>query len=127
MRSETREGDVTEQRGVIVDPQAPGKLAIASVPAPAPASTELIVRVRAFSLNRGEVRRADTAPAGWRPGWDFAGVVERPAESGGPREGARVVGLLPEGAWSEHIAAPVTSVAELPDAVTFSQAAALPV
>jgi len=37
------------------------------------------VRVRAISLNRGEVRRSTMAAAGWRPGWDLAGHVERAA------------------------------------------------
>ena len=35
------------------------------------------MRVTAISLNRGETRRAlQQAEPGWRPGWDFAGVVE---------------------------------------------------
>jgi NADPH:quinone reductase-like Zn-dependent oxidoreductase len=68
------------------------------------------------------------ATAGWRPGWDLAGEVERAAPDGsGPRVGARVVGLLPEGAWAERVAVPTQALAELPDAVTFSQAATLPV
>jgi len=68
------------------------------------------------------------ATAGWRPGWDLAGEVERAAPDGsGPRVGARVVGLLPEGAWAERVAVPTQALAELPAAVTFSQAATLPV
>jgi NADPH:quinone reductase-like Zn-dependent oxidoreductase len=38
-----------------------------------------------------------------------------------------VVGLLPEGAWAELVAVPVHALAELPDKVTFSQAATFPV
>jgi len=41
--------------------------------------------------------------------------------------GARVVGYLPEGAWAERVAAPKNALAELPDKVTFSQAATFPV
>src|ERR1700675_2838542 len=41
--------------------------------------------------------------------------------------GARVVGLLPEGAWAEHVAVPTHALAELPAKVTFSQAATYPV
>src|SRR5262249_30043062 len=66
-------------RAVVVDPAAPGRLVIASVPDPAPDRGEAIVRVRAISLNRGEVRRSGMAAAGWRPGWDLAGEVERAA------------------------------------------------
>ena len=115
-------------RAVVVDPEAPGRLAIRTVADPATDRGEALVRVRAISLNRGEVRRAGMAPAGWRPGWDLAGMVERPAADGsGPRAGARVVGLLPEGAWAERVAVPAHALAELPDKVTFSHAATFPV
>jgi NADPH:quinone reductase len=115
-------------RAVVVDPAAPGRLVISSVPDPTPDRGEAIVRVRAISLNRGEVRRSGMAAAGWRPGWDFAGEVERAAADGsGPRAGARVVGMLGEGAWAERVAVPAHALAELPEKVTFSQAATLPV
>src|SRR3989454_8019159 len=113
---------------VVVDPDAPGRLVIRSVPEPTPDRGEAIVRVRAISLNRGEVRRAGMAAAGWRPGWDLAGVVERAAADGsGPSVGARVVGFLPEGAWAQRVAVPKSALAELPDKVTLSQAATFPV
>jgi NADPH:quinone reductase-like Zn-dependent oxidoreductase len=115
-------------RAVVVDPTAPGRLAIAPVSDPAPDRSEAIVRVRAISLNRGEVRRAGQAAAGWRPGWDLAGEVERAAADGsGPRAGARVVGLLNEGAWAERVAVPSHALAELPERVTYVQAATFPV
>jgi NADPH:quinone reductase-like Zn-dependent oxidoreductase len=115
-------------RAVVVDPNAPGRLVIQDVPDPAPDRGEAIVRVRAISLNRGEVRRAGMAPAGWRPGWDLAGDVERAAADGsGPRAAARVVGLLNEGAWAERVAVPTHALAELPEGVTYAQAATFPV
>jgi NADPH:quinone reductase-like Zn-dependent oxidoreductase len=40
---------------------------------------------------------------------------------------ARVVGLLRSGAWAEYVVVPANALAELPDAVTFAQAATLPV
>ena len=115
-------------RAVVVDPAAPGRLVIAPVPDPTPDRADVVIRVRAISLNRGEVRRSGMAAAGWRPGWDLAGEVERAAADGsGPRVGARVVGMLREGAWAERVAVPTHALAELPDKVTFSQAATLPV
>lgn len=119
---------MSTNHAVVVDPEAPGRLVIRPVPEPVPDRGEAVVRVRALSLNRGEVRRSGMAAAGWRPGWDLAGEVERTAADGsGPRVGTRVVGLLPEGAWAERVAVPIHAVAELPDKVTFSQAATFPV
>jgi NADPH2:quinone reductase len=113
---------------VVVDPDAPGRLAIRPVSEPMPERGEVIVRVHAISLNRGEVRRSGMAAAGWRPGWDLAGVVERAAADGsGPSVGERVVGYLPEGAWAQRVALPKSNLAVLPDKVTFAQAATFPV
>jgi NADPH2:quinone reductase len=119
---------VSTNRAVVVDPDTAGRLVIRPVPEPTPDRGEAIVRVRAISLNRGEVRRSGMAAAGWRPGWDLAGTVERAAADGsGPRVGARVVGIVLEGAWAERVAVPTHALAELPDKVTFSQAATFPV
>jgi NADPH:quinone reductase len=115
-------------RAVVVAPNAPARLEIDRVEAPTPAPTAALVRVAAISLNRGEVRRTQSDPAGARPGWDLAGVVEQAAMDGsGPSVGSRVVGFLPGGAWAEVVAVPTHALAVLPDAVSFAQAAALPV
>lgn len=115
-------------KAVVVDENAPGRLAIRSAPLGTPARNEAIVRVTAISLNRGEVKRALTqAETGARPGWDFAGVVETAAGQGGPPAGARVVGLLPTGGWAERVCVPAQNLAVLPDDVSDAQAATLPV
>jgi NADPH2:quinone reductase len=116
-------------RAVVVDPAVEGRLVIKEVPAPSPTQNDALIRVKAISLNLGETRNALTeAPAGWRPGWDFAGVVEKTAADGsGPKAGARVVGMMFQGAWCEVVAAPASFLAELPDSVSFAQAATLPV
>ena len=115
-------------RAVTVDPSSPGNLSLEEVDGPSPAPTEALIRVSALSLNRGEVRRAENADPGFRPGWDLAGTVESSAEDGsGPPEGSRVVGFLPAGAWAEFAAVPTDSLAGLPENVSFAQAATLPV
>ena len=116
-------------RAVVVDPAVPGKLAIKPVELRDPDRDEVAVRVTAISLNRGETRRAvQQAEPGWRPGWDFAGVVETAAADGsGPRPGTRVVGILPSGAWAERVNCRTHAVAALPDAVGDAEAATLPV
>ena len=116
-------------RAVVVDPAAQGKLAVKAVELRDPDRDEVGVRVTAISLNRGETRRAlQGAEPGWRPGWDFAGVVETEAADGsGPKAGTRVVGLLPSGAWAERVNCRSHAVAVLPDAVSDAEAATLPV
>jgi len=112
-------------RALIADSSAPGRLALREVPDPVPAPGEVLVAVRAFSLNRGELRMLGSAADGWRPGWDFAGVLQSDVEDG-PRAGTRVVGIRQSGTWAERVAVPLTWIAELPDGVSFAQAAALP-
>ena len=116
-------------RAVVVDHAAPGRLAIKPVELRDPDRDEVQVKVTAISLNRGETRRAvQQAEPGWRPGWDFAGVVETAAADGsGPKAGTRVVGILPNGAWAERVNCRSHAVAALPDAVSDAQASTLPV
>jgi NADPH:quinone reductase len=116
-------------QAVVVDPDAPGQLVIRPVEPPLPGPAEALVRVAAISLNPGELRtRVRTGQAGWRPGRDLAGTVERAAADGsGPPAGARVVGLVNPGAFAELVAVPTGALAELPATVSFAQAATLPV
>jgi len=116
-------------KAVVVDPNAPDRLVLREFEPPTLKPNEALVRVRAVSLNRGEVSQAlKNAPAGARPGWDLAGVVETPAaDRTGPPEGARVVGIVASGAWAEAVAVQTDALAVLPDGVSFAQAAALPV
>ena len=120
---------MTDVKGVVVDHSDADRLVLRSVSLAPAYRDEVTVRVRAISLNRGEVNRAlRTAEPGWRPGWDFAGVVEEVApDGGGPPKGTRVVGILASGAWAEQIRVPKDSIATLPDEVTDGQAATLPV
>ena len=101
-----------------------GGARIEDFPEPNPAAGEAVVEVHATSLNRGELWRLKRAAAGWRPGWDFAGLVVQPAE-GGPPAGARVVGILHGEAWAERVAVPAKWLAEL-EGLSFVVAAALP-
>jgi NADPH:quinone reductase-like Zn-dependent oxidoreductase len=116
-------------RAIVVDPAAEGRLAIKSVELRDRDRDEVTVRVTTISLNRGETRRAlQVAEPGWRPGWDFAGIVEEEAADGsGPVVGSRVVGILPSGAWAERVNCRSHAVAVLPDGCSDAQAATLPV
>ena len=113
---------------LVAAPSTQAKVELREMPEPGPLPSEALVEVHAVSLNRGEVNRVFLAEDGWRPGWDVAGVVRRPAADGsGPPEGARVVGLLPSGGWCERVAVPTTGLAEIPDGLSFGAASTLPV
>ncbi|MEU1481878.1 zinc-binding dehydrogenase [Streptomyces sp. NPDC005760] len=107
------------------DPDEP--VALETVAEPEPADGEAVVAVEAFSINRGELMRLYRPKPGWRPGRDVAGRVVRAAADGsGPQAGTRVVAFAANAGWAEQAAVPTTGLAELPDAVSAPQAAALP-
>lgn len=109
-------------------PNGPAPVEIREVPEPTPAANEAVVEVRAFSLNRGELRLMQTRPEGWRPGQDIGGVVVQPAADGsGPETGSRVVALTDNAGWAQRAAVPGHRIAALADGVSFEAAAALPI
>ncbi|GAA4155346.1 zinc-binding dehydrogenase [Actinomadura keratinilytica] len=115
-------------RVVITNPAANPRLCLSEAPRPEPAPDQALIKVEAFSLNAGEVRRAMEATDAYVPGWDFAGVVERAADDGGtPPAGTRVYGFVPQGSWAEYVTASASMIAEIPDGVGAAEAAALPV
>ena len=94
----------------------------------------VLVRVRAASINRGDLSRRSganaTAPL-TEPliiGWDVAGdVVEVGSEVENIRVGQRVVVRLPSGGYAELAAANGANAVPLPDGVDYDQGASLPV
>ena len=115
-------------RALVNTPREPSPVELRNVPEPQPGSGEVLVEVKAISLNRGELASFKNNPEGWRPGQDVSGVVASVSESAsGVAVGSRVVALLDEAGWAERVAAPLHRLAVLPDGVSFEQAAALPV
>ncbi|MGZ0146276.1 zinc-binding dehydrogenase [Kribbella sp. WER1] len=104
------------------------------VPDPVPLSHEAIVRVNTFAVTHRDVLdlagawptagiAEENVPEGAVPGRDFAGTLKQypavvnPTATMGAVLGARVVGILPRGAWAEYVAVPYTRLAGLPDTV----------
>jgi NADPH:quinone reductase-like Zn-dependent oxidoreductase len=105
----------------------PGSVTLAEVDEPEPGPDDVVVAVQAFSPNRGETFVLEHAASGFRPGKDIAGDVIKPAASGhGPRVGVRVVAHLDHSGWAERAAVPVNRLAVLPEKISTTEAAALP-
>ncbi len=116
-------------RAVTVDAREPRRLIIDEVAKAQPGPGDALIRVAAFSLNRGEVRSAlADGRQGARIGWDIAGTIEQAAADGSsPPAGTRVVAIDAIGGWAEFTALPAIMLAPIPPEVSFAQAATLPV
>jgi NADPH:quinone reductase-like Zn-dependent oxidoreductase len=123
-------------RALLIDRSAPTGIRLGEVAAPVPAPHETLVRVRAASLNFGEVAMASgpvadglaPLPEGLVLGADAAGIVERTAEDGsGPPVGAPVVTLGETGAWAELRAVPTSALGLVPAGADLGAISTLPV
>ena len=116
----------------------PGVLALVDAERPAPGPGDVLVRVRAASVNRGDVHLLHGRPfvtrlaGGLRrprrpiPGADLAGRVEAVGPGvKGLAAGDDVFGSGP-GAFAEYAAVPARALARKPHGLTFEQAAAVP-
>lgn len=118
-------------RALVVEALAPdfAGCAVREVPTPAPHPGEVLVRVRAASVNfpdllmtRGEYQLKPDLP--FTPGLDFAGEIAALGEGvQGLEVGAAVVGGARTGAFAEYIAVPARALRPKPARLSFAQAA----
>jgi NADPH:quinone reductase-like Zn-dependent oxidoreductase len=111
----------------------PEVLAVRETPDPEPGPGQVRVRVHAAGLNFAEVMsRQGLYPDAPKPpcvvGYEVAGVVEALGPgANGPQVGRRVMALVRFGGHADVVCAPAEQVLEIPDGMSFEEAAALPV
>ncbi len=111
----------------------PGVLEIRETEDPEPKPGEARIRVKACGLNFAETTaRQGFYPAAPKPpfvaGYEGSGVVDALGEgASGPAVGTRVLFLSRFGAHSDTVCVPTDQVIAIPDAMSFEEAAALPV
>lgn len=114
-------------RALVTSSSTPTGFDWADVPEPKPGPDDVLIDVKAVSVNRGDLVHSALAPQGTVRGYDFAGVVREAAASGvGPAPGALVAGVLGGGSWAETVVAPSTRIATLPSGLDEAAAAAVP-
>lgn len=111
----------------------PDVLEVRETEDPKPKPGELRIRVKAAGLNFAETSaRQGIYPAAPKPpcivGYEGAGVVDELGEgTKGPAPGTRVLFISHFGAHSDTVCVPPHQLAVIPDAMSFQQAAAIPV
>lgn len=117
----------------IVSHEGAGRLKVCEVERPQARADRVRVRVRAAGLNRADLlqkRGRYPAPPGAPadiPGLEFAGEVEQLGEeSSAWRVGQRVFGITAGGAQAEYVVVPESHLAEIPEGLSFEEAASVP-
>lgn len=113
-------------QAIVPDPEAPGRVRMDQVEAPRAGDGEVVVDVRALSINRGEAFQLERPAVGWRPGKDVAGVVASIGRGvDGFEAGTRVVAHAEAAGWADRVAVAAERVARLPEGVDWQTAAPL--
>jgi NADPH2:quinone reductase len=118
---------------VITKPGGPEVLELREVPTPEPSRGEVRVRVRATAVNRADLLQrlgAYPAPPGSPadiPGLEIAGEVDAIGQDVTDLAvGDRVMGLVGGGGYAEYLTVHARALARMPEAMTFTDAAAVP-
>ncbi|MFN4114814.1 MAG: alcohol dehydrogenase catalytic domain-containing protein, partial [Sphingomonadaceae bacterium] len=105
-------------------------VALQDLPVPQPRPGEVLVRVRATSLNypdllmtRGDYQFKPEVP--FTLGLELAGEVVSAPDGSGFAPGDRVVGGAKTGGMADYAALPATNLRRIPDGLSFAQAAAM--
>lgn len=111
----------------VPDPDSPARIRLEEVAKPRIAADEVLVRVAAYSINRGETFLLEAPPPDWRPGKDVSGrVVAVGRDVRDLEPGQRVVAHPDQAGWAEWVAVKAERAVTLPDGLDDRTAAALP-
>src|SRR5918998_1548551 len=117
----------------IVSHEGAGRLEVSEAERPSARADRVRVRVRAAGLNRADLlqkRGRYPAPPGAPadiPGLEFAGEVEQLGEDARAWElGQKVFGITAGGAQAEYVVVPESHLAEIPEGLSWAEAAAVP-
>jgi NADPH:quinone reductase-like Zn-dependent oxidoreductase len=116
------------QAVVIHETGGPEVLQLEEVAAPEPEEGEVLVRVRATSVNPVDYKRRRQSEGGLPLilGYDISGTVEQ-SRADGFSEGEDVFGRSESGAYAEYSVSGAGSLARKPEGISHEQAAAIPV
>ncbi|MCK8639697.1 NAD(P)H-quinone oxidoreductase [Acinetobacter schindleri] len=122
----------TMQHVIITEPGGVDKLAYETVVIPEPKADEVLVKVHAFGINRPDILQRQglyPMPKGVTPvpGLEVAGeVVAVGSNVNQFKVGDKVCGLTNGGGYAEYCVVPESQTLNIPEGVSFVQAAAIP-
>lgn len=122
----------TMQQVIITEAGGPEKLAYEAVAIPTAQADEVLVKVHAFGINRPDILQRQglyPMPKGVTPvpGLEVAGEVVAVGENVTQfKVGDKVCGLTNGGGYAEYCVVPESQTLNIPENVSFSQAAAIP-
>lgn len=109
------------------------QLLLQTMSKPQPCKHEVLIRVEAIGVNRADllqVKGLYPAPAGYDnavPGLEYVGIIEALGEQVLQRkQGERVMGLIPSGAYSEYLVVDAAETLQVPQGISIEQAATIP-
>jgi len=105
-----------------------GSLSVETPPIPKPGAGEVLVKVRAAGVNPVDWKVASKR-IGQVPGTDVAGVIDSLGDGvTGWKVGDQVLGFARQsGSYAEYAVIPVNALARKPNALTFEEAAGIPI
>ena len=121
---------------VIHELGSPDVLKYEDVPDPQIRPRQVLVRIKAASINRGDLGRREGTYRGATAGaalplilgWDVAGeILEVGEEVEGRHVGQRVVATLAQGGYAELAAVNVAGTVPIPDSLSYEEAASIPI